>query len=167
MIFTATFAPSLLEVGRLPDLAEGATPEEALQTVSAEVLRIRHRSVTREQCYKVALVVRPSLDDERAPEAEALPSWPRSEFTSSSAAASRASISALQPSAKRDGSGSQVGSATVPTAASSSAPKATRTRSRSSSSWANHGPSAARVDGVDIRWRGYTGEFPEFSIEST
>lgn len=30
--------------------------------------------------------------------------------------------------------------------------------------WANHGPSAARVDGVDIRWRGYTGEFPEFSI---
>ena len=32
------------------------------------------------------------------------------------------------------------------------------------SSWANHGPSAARVDGVDIRWRGYTGEFPEFQI---
>jgi len=32
------------------------------------------------------------------------------------------------------------------------------------SSWANHGPSAARVDNVDIRWRGYTGEFPEFSI---
>ncbi len=30
--------------------------------------------------------------------------------------------------------------------------------------WANHGPSAARVDAVDIRWRGYTGEFPEFSI---
>ena len=24
--------------------------------------------------------------------------------------------------------------------------------------------SAARVDGVDIRWRGYTGEFPEFAI---
>ncbi len=31
-------------------------------------------------------------------------------------------------------------------------------------SWANHGPSAARVDAVDIRWRGYTGEYPEFSI---
>ncbi len=30
--------------------------------------------------------------------------------------------------------------------------------------WANHGPSAARVDAVDVRWRGYTGEFPEFSI---
>jgi acylphosphatase len=32
------------------------------------------------------------------------------------------------------------------------------------SSWANHGPSAARVDQVDVRWRGYTGEFPEFQI---
>ena len=31
-------------------------------------------------------------------------------------------------------------------------------------SWANHGPTAARVDHVDVRWRGYTGEFPEFSI---
>lgn len=31
-------------------------------------------------------------------------------------------------------------------------------------SWANHGPSAARVDAVDVRWRGYTGEYPEFSI---
>ena len=31
-------------------------------------------------------------------------------------------------------------------------------------SWANHGPSAARVDNVDIRWRGYTGEFAEFAI---
>ena len=31
-------------------------------------------------------------------------------------------------------------------------------------SWANHGPSAARVDHVDVRWRGYTGEFPEFAI---
>lgn len=30
--------------------------------------------------------------------------------------------------------------------------------------WANHGPSAARVDSVDVRWRGYTGEFSEFSI---
>ena len=32
------------------------------------------------------------------------------------------------------------------------------------SSWANHGPSAARVDQVDVRWRGYTGEFPGFEI---
>jgi len=32
------------------------------------------------------------------------------------------------------------------------------------SSWAAHGPSAARVDHVDTRWRGYTGEFPEFQI---
>ncbi|NOU31674.1 MAG: acylphosphatase [Polyangiaceae bacterium] len=31
-------------------------------------------------------------------------------------------------------------------------------------SWSNHGPSAARVDNVDVRWRGYTGDFPEFSI---
>jgi acylphosphatase len=31
-------------------------------------------------------------------------------------------------------------------------------------SWANHGPSAARVDNVEIRWRGYTGEYPEFAI---
>ncbi len=30
--------------------------------------------------------------------------------------------------------------------------------------WAHHGPSAARVDGVDIRWRGYTGEFADFRI---
>ena len=30
--------------------------------------------------------------------------------------------------------------------------------------WANHGPSAARVDNVEIRWRGYTGEYPEFAI---
>jgi acylphosphatase len=30
--------------------------------------------------------------------------------------------------------------------------------------WANHGPSAARVDQVDVRWRGYTGEFAEFAI---
>ena len=35
---------------------------------------------------------------------------------------------------------------------------------RELTSWANHGPSAARVDSVDVRWRGYTGEFPEFSI---
>jgi acylphosphatase len=32
------------------------------------------------------------------------------------------------------------------------------------SSWAGHGPSAARVDHVDVRWRSYTGEFPEFQI---
>ena len=31
-------------------------------------------------------------------------------------------------------------------------------------SWAHHGPSAARVDGVDVRWRGYTGEFSDFRI---
>lgn len=30
--------------------------------------------------------------------------------------------------------------------------------------WANHGPSAARVENVDIRWRGYTGEYFEFAI---
>jgi acylphosphatase len=30
--------------------------------------------------------------------------------------------------------------------------------------WANHGPTAARVDQADVRWRGYTGEFSEFSI---
>jgi acylphosphatase len=31
-------------------------------------------------------------------------------------------------------------------------------------SWANHGPSTARVDNVDVRWRGYTGEFSDFRI---
>ncbi len=31
-------------------------------------------------------------------------------------------------------------------------------------SWSHHGPSAARVDHVDVRWRGYTGEFPDFRI---
>jgi acylphosphatase len=31
-------------------------------------------------------------------------------------------------------------------------------------SWAHHGPSAARVDSVDVRWRGYTGEFADFRI---
>ncbi len=35
---------------------------------------------------------------------------------------------------------------------------------RELTSWASHGPSAARVDGIDVRWRGYTGEFYEFSI---
>jgi acylphosphatase len=31
-------------------------------------------------------------------------------------------------------------------------------------SWAQRGPSAARVDDVDVRWRGYTGEFSDFRI---
>jgi acylphosphatase len=31
-------------------------------------------------------------------------------------------------------------------------------------SWAQHGPSAARVEQVDVRWKAYTGEFYEFSI---
>ncbi len=31
-------------------------------------------------------------------------------------------------------------------------------------SWAQHGPSAARVEAVDVRWKGYTGEFAEFRI---
>jgi acylphosphatase len=30
--------------------------------------------------------------------------------------------------------------------------------------WSHHGPSAARVDSVDVRWRGYTGDFFEFAI---
>ena len=30
--------------------------------------------------------------------------------------------------------------------------------------WAQHGPSAARVDDVDVRWRSYTGEFADFRI---
>jgi acylphosphatase len=30
--------------------------------------------------------------------------------------------------------------------------------------WAQRGPSAARVENVDVRWRGYTGEFAEFRI---
>jgi acylphosphatase len=30
--------------------------------------------------------------------------------------------------------------------------------------WSNHGPSAARVDRVDVRWRGYSGEHPDFGI---
>ncbi len=32
------------------------------------------------------------------------------------------------------------------------------------SGWASHGTSAARVDHVDTRWRGYTGEFHKFTI---
>jgi acylphosphatase len=31
-------------------------------------------------------------------------------------------------------------------------------------SWAQHGPSVARVDDVDVRWRSYTGEFSDFRI---
>ena len=31
-------------------------------------------------------------------------------------------------------------------------------------SWSHHGPSAARVDNVDVRWRAYTGEFSDFRI---
>ncbi len=34
-------------------------------------------------------------------------------------------------------------------------------------SWSHHGPSAARVDAVDIRWRSYTGEFPDFRISGS
>lgn len=30
--------------------------------------------------------------------------------------------------------------------------------------WAQHGPSTARVDHVETRWRSYTGEFPDFRI---
>ncbi len=30
--------------------------------------------------------------------------------------------------------------------------------------WANAGPSTARVDKVDIKWRSYTGEFSDFRI---
>lgn len=31
--------------------------------------------------------------------------------------------------------------------------------------WAHNGPSAARVDHVDVRWRSYSGEFSDFRIE--
>ena len=31
-------------------------------------------------------------------------------------------------------------------------------------SWAQHGPSAARVDQCDVRWRSYSGEFADFRI---
>jgi acylphosphatase len=31
--------------------------------------------------------------------------------------------------------------------------------------WAQRGPSAARVDRVETRWRGYSGEFTDFRIE--
>lgn len=30
--------------------------------------------------------------------------------------------------------------------------------------WAQHGPSTARVDKVETRWRSYTGEHPKFRI---
>jgi len=30
--------------------------------------------------------------------------------------------------------------------------------------WANRGPSAARVERVDVRWRGFIGENPDFRI---
>ena len=30
--------------------------------------------------------------------------------------------------------------------------------------WAQHGPSTARVDKVETRWRSYTGEFSDFRI---
>jgi len=30
--------------------------------------------------------------------------------------------------------------------------------------WSHHGPTAARVDHVDVRWRGFTGEFADFRI---
>jgi acylphosphatase len=30
--------------------------------------------------------------------------------------------------------------------------------------WANRGPSAARVERVDVRWRSFLGEFPDFRI---
>jgi acylphosphatase len=30
--------------------------------------------------------------------------------------------------------------------------------------WANHGPSNARVERVDVRWRGFVGDFSDFRI---
>jgi acylphosphatase len=30
--------------------------------------------------------------------------------------------------------------------------------------WAQKGPSAARVERVDVRWRGFVGDFPDFRI---
>lgn len=30
--------------------------------------------------------------------------------------------------------------------------------------WANRGPGAARVERVDVRWRGFVGDFPDFRI---
>lgn len=31
--------------------------------------------------------------------------------------------------------------------------------------WAQKGPTAARVDGVDVRWRSYTGQFSDFRAQ--
>src|SRR5689334_4901219 len=31
--------------------------------------------------------------------------------------------------------------------------------------WAHKGPTAARVEKVDVRWRGYVGDFSDFKIE--
>lgn len=31
-------------------------------------------------------------------------------------------------------------------------------------SWANTGPTSARVERVDVRWRGFVGDFSEFKI---
>jgi acylphosphatase len=30
--------------------------------------------------------------------------------------------------------------------------------------WAHRGPGASRVDAVDVRWRSFTGDFPDFRI---
>lgn len=30
--------------------------------------------------------------------------------------------------------------------------------------WVNRGPSAARVDSVDVRWRSFTGDYADFRI---
>lgn len=30
--------------------------------------------------------------------------------------------------------------------------------------WANRGPSAARVERVDVRWRSFVGDYPDFKI---
>lgn len=33
--------------------------------------------------------------------------------------------------------------------------------------WSNRGPSAARVERVDVRWRSYVGDHPDFRIVDT
>jgi acylphosphatase len=30
--------------------------------------------------------------------------------------------------------------------------------------WAHRGPGASRVDAVDVRWRSFTGDYPDFRI---
>ena len=30
--------------------------------------------------------------------------------------------------------------------------------------WSHRGPGAARVDSVDVRWRSFTGDYPDFRI---